>query len=156
MTIAQATEGFEETVFSRRQVSHWFRKQGGRVRSAYLEKPFLSTERKADRIRFAIDMLAKLANNENTAHLDEKFVYTATRRITYKKLDAEDFEPDGADTFVPRKTINRRHPAKCMFIGVVAKPCENFDGGQNEANRSERNRRIHARSMGQLTCKDCE
>ena len=125
-----AEEAHETLELNRRKVWRWFKKQGGKEKSSYLEKPYLSDERKQDRIEWAMTKEGLLSRNIIVVHLDEKWFYTTSRRRTYKYLPQADFENYGVDAVHVRKVISRCHPAKCMFIGAVTKPIEqhNFDG----------------------------
>ena len=127
---SEVEEAHETLELSRRQVWRWFKKQGGKENSSYLEKPFLTGDRKQDRMQWALRMQRLLLNNSIVVHLDEKWFYTTSRRRTYKHLPRAKFEQAGIDRIRVRKVISRRHPAKCMFMAAITKPNDenNFDG----------------------------
>ena len=127
---SSAEDAHETLELNRRKVWRWFKKQGRKEKSSYLEKPYLTEERKQDRMEWATTMQRLLTNNQIIVHLDEKWFYTTSRRCTYKYLPRAGFEAEGVDCIHVRKVICRRHPAKCMLMAAVTKPIQehNFDG----------------------------
>ena len=61
------------------------------------------------------------------AWLDEKWFYTTNRRRRLKHLPKAPWEEEGIDRLVRPRIVSRRHPVKVMYLGVVARPRENFD-----------------------------
>ena len=114
---------------SRRQLSDWFRVNGGKEMSA-VEKPRLTDEHKQMRREWAVEHFDKFVDRDcPKAFLDEKWFYTTSRRKTLKNLPKGEME--AGDPIYKRPTIrSRRFPVKVMFLGVVACPNEDrgFDG----------------------------
>ena len=81
-----AEEAHETLELNRRKVWRWFKKQGGKEKSSYLEKLYLSDERKQDRMEWAMTMEGLLSRNQIVVHLDEKWFYTMSCQCTYKYL----------------------------------------------------------------------
>jgi len=79
-----AEEAHETLELNRRKVWRWFKKQCGKEKSSYLEKPYLSDERKQDRIEWAMTMEGLLSRNIIVVHLNEKWFYTTSCQCMYK------------------------------------------------------------------------
>lgn len=115
---------------SRRQLAKWFRMQGGKEVSA-IEKPLLTQEHKEKRVAWARKWFDVLSNpSAPVAFLDEKWFYTTNRRHQMKILPALTIERGNVTAYRAPHIRSRRHPAKVMFLGVVACPqsAHNFDG----------------------------
>ena len=115
---------------SRKQLSKWFMKHGGKEKSA-IEKPLLTTEHKKQRLNYAREHFDKIKDPQVPfAFLDEKWFYTTNRRRKIKVLPQGENEQIAPDALNLPKIRSRRFPVKVMFLGVVAAPNEdhNFDG----------------------------
>ena len=95
---SSAEEAHDTLELNRRKVWRWFKKQGGKEKSSYLEKPYLTEERKQDRMEWATTMKGLLTNNQIIVHLDEKSFYTTSHRCTYTCLPHAGFEDQGVDS----------------------------------------------------------
>ena len=91
---------------NRQKVWRWFKKQGGKEKSSYLEKLYLSDERKQDRMEWVMTMEGLLSRNKIVVHLDEKWFYTMSRQCMYKYLPQADFENYGVDAIHVGKVIS--------------------------------------------------
>lgn len=115
---------------SRRQLSKWFQMQGGKEVSA-IEKPLLTQEHKQRRIEWARRWFDVFSDpSAPVAFLDEKWFYTTNRRQQMKVLPTAANEIGIMTAYRAPRIRSRRHPAKVMFLGVVACPqlANNFDG----------------------------
>ena len=122
MNRKSAAEEENETInLNESTLRRWFKKHGGKEKSS-IEKPYLSNEQKEKRLVWATQMRDMMLTEAIVVYLDEKWFYTTSRRRKLKYLPRAEFEEEGADILRVRKVINRRHPAKCMFMGAVAKP----------------------------------
>ena len=73
-----AEEAHETLELNRWNVWRWFKKQGGKEKLSYLEKPYLSDERKQDRIEWAMTMERLLSRNIIVVHHNKKWFYTTS------------------------------------------------------------------------------
>jgi hypothetical protein len=63
-------------------------------------------------------------------YIDEKWFYLSSRHKKSKHLPRAEFEPEEADKIRVRRVINKSHPVKTMFMGLITKPIpeQNFNG----------------------------
>ena len=123
--------------FSKYHFWVFFNKYGGKLRSP-TTKPTLTAKQKKLRLNFVTDVTQKLQNHKKSptrypyyyCFLDEKWMYTTSRRKKLKILPPADFEDPEEVAIKQPKTRNRRFPCKVMYMGVVAPPSikHYFDG----------------------------
>ena len=104
---------------------------------APITRPTLTAEHKIERVEFSGVWLDKVEMNKlgkfskiYYCFLDEKWIYTTSRRKKLKILPPAPFEnPEDVRVTNP-KVRSRRHPCKIMFMGIVAppEPAHDFDG----------------------------
>ena len=106
---------------NRRQVTKWFKQNGGKERSC-IKKLLLKDKHKNAR-KIWVHKYFHLLRDLTTpvVFLDEKWFYTTSRRKRIKQLPkslAENQEPK----YVAPKIRSRWFPVKVMYPGVVAVP----------------------------------
>ncbi|KAG7371568.1 transposase [Nitzschia inconspicua] len=86
---------------SRKQLSGWFRKQGGKEVSA-IEKPLLTLKHRQQRVQWAKKWYHLLSNSHaSVAFLDEKWIYTTNRRRPMKILPPTELENGKVRVYQP-------------------------------------------------------
>ncbi|KAG7370138.1 hypothetical protein IV203_027884 [Nitzschia inconspicua] len=96
-----------------------------------IEKPLLTLEHRQQRVQWAKKWYHLLSNSQApVAFLDEKWFYTTNRRRRVKILPPTVSENGKVRVYHPPQVRSRRHPAKVMYLGVVACPKlqKGFDG----------------------------
>ena len=103
------------------------RGEGGKC----IRETTLTKDHKEQRVAWAEKWAAILGDpSAPVAFLDEKWFYTTNRRRSMKILPTTTHEAGQVQPYRPPRIRSRRHPAKVMFLGVVAcpQPSNNFDG----------------------------
>ena len=111
----------------------FFNKHGGKVK-APTTRPTLTDDQKRKRVEFCTKNKERVRNSKKIpfyhCFLDEKWMYTTSRRKKLKILPIAEWE-DPNEALVPQPKIrSRRHACKIMYLGVVAPPDQHhcFDG----------------------------
>ena len=117
--------------FSKSHFWNFFNTYGGKMK-APITKPRLTPDHKEQRIKFSEKWLDRLEMQKlkkkgkggrfHYCFLDEKWIYTTSRRRKLKVLPPADFEDAEEVRVTNPKVRSRRHPCKIMYMGIVAPP----------------------------------
>lgn len=106
----------------------FFNGNGGKLKSP-VTKPRLSPFQGAKRLKFSKHNLKRVLNHEKKdgkkfwqCFLDEKWMYTTSRRKKLKILPPAPWEDADEVAVAHPKIRNRRFPCKVMYMGIVAPP----------------------------------
>ena len=114
--------GKPEVKLSGATLNRWFKKQGGKEKSP-LEKPYLSDDQKKNHVNWSHNEQKRITDHGNKFYcefVDEKWLYTTSRRSKIKILPAGPFEdPEKVKPKIPQCISRIHHNKVCKCLNVI-------------------------------------